>query len=75
MSSNTVLMINLQQGYQHALELSKRKRMCQNPRTTLNWSDQDEEIYQAAVNKCRVGSVVWITHHAGLVGDKTEQDQ
>jgi len=54
-------MVNVQQGFSSALELSKRKRLCQSPRTTLNWSDEDEQAYQKAVDKCRTGKVWWMT--------------
>ncbi|CAB9512615.1 RNA exonuclease 5 [Seminavis robusta] len=63
MSANTVLMVNVQSGHEPTLETSKRRRLCQSPRTASVWSDGDEEAFKASVDGCRTGQVWWVTKH------------
>lgn len=61
MSSKTVLMVALQKGHEKAVKLEIKRRVSQNPKSTLGWTDSQEEVWSAAVDCCRYGNVYYIT--------------
>jgi hypothetical protein len=66
-SPKTVVMVDTQQGHDQALTMAKNRRMAQNPRTTMGWSDDQEQALKDAVELCRTGKVYWLTHHKGPI--------
>lgn len=61
MSKTTIVVIAMQCGYERAAQLTKGRRARQDPRSTVGWSTQQEETYQAAVDACRTGTTLWIS--------------
>jgi hypothetical protein len=56
-------MVTVQGGQARVSELSKRRRICQDPRTASIWSHEDEEGFKVAVDECRAGTVWWLSKH------------
>lgn len=65
MSMNTVLTVNIQPGHSIAADTSQRRRACKNPKSTLSWSEEDEQHCRGLVDTCRFGSVFWVSKHPG----------
>jgi hypothetical protein len=61
-NNSVVLMIPVQIDYNGTKERSRHRqlRLC-NPRSTMPWSDADEEQYQVSLEMCRNGYVLYIT--------------
>ena len=69
MSTNTVLMVNVQSGYASAADESQRRRTCMNPKTTSAWTDEQEEHCRGLVDTCRQGKVFWVSKHSGVAAE------
>ena len=60
MSPTTILLISIQQGYHHAKELYRQKQVCQDPRSSVQWSLEKEDNFQQALERARIGMVYWV---------------
>lgn len=74
-SSSTVLMVATQQGYDHAFIMARARRIAQDPRTTMGWSEEQERAFLEANEKCRTGKVFWITKHGGAHNETVDTDK
>jgi hypothetical protein len=60
MSPTTILLVSVQQGFQKARELSKQRRACQDPRSSLGWTGEQEEAFKSVNDDSRNGQVFWV---------------
>jgi hypothetical protein len=56
----TILLLSLQQGFHHAKDVHRQKRACQDPRSSIGWSIQNEETWQQVLETARSGLVYWV---------------
>lgn len=61
MSKSTMVMIALQSGFAAADTHSKLKSTRMNPKSTLDWSESDEEARMVAVKQCQIGWACWVS--------------
>jgi DNA polymerase III epsilon subunit-like protein len=61
LSSKTVLVVALQCGYVQAADMTKQRRVRQDPRTTVAWSPTEEEEWSKAIEASRLGTTFWIS--------------
>ena len=54
------MLIAIQQSYQSTLDLGKKRRVCQDPRSCSIWTSEQEDAWVEQVNKCRSGVVFWV---------------
>ena len=52
-------MIAIQGELQKAKDMFKRRGACRDPRSTVMWSNDDEETWKDLLNSTRVGYVQW----------------
>mmetsp|Transcript_4402 Transcript_4402/g.12707 ORF Transcript_4402/g.12707 Transcript_4402/m.12707 type:complete len:411 (+) Transcript_4402:305-1537(+) len=57
---SSMLMIALQEGLGKAREIFKTRRVCQDPRSSVGWTEEDEDRWKMALERCRQGHVLWI---------------
>lgn len=58
-----VLLMAIQPGYEKADNLSRSRRISQDPRVTIPWSEHDEVQWREAVSTCQHGLVLWVGGH------------
>ena len=61
MPPKCVLMVAVQGELQKAKSMYKRRGVCRDPRSTVIWSDGDEETWKNLLNSTRVGYVQWFS--------------
>jgi DNA polymerase III epsilon subunit-like protein len=54
-----VLAISVQHGLQQATETFQRRRACQDRRSSVGWSEENELMWQNQLNQTRFGHVQW----------------
>lgn len=59
-SSQTIILVAIQAGFDAAQELSQTRRIRRNPRSTIPWFDEDEESWKKVLFECHSGFVLWI---------------
>ena len=56
-----VLMVAIQGELEKAKKMFKRRGACRDPRSSIMWSDADEEAWKVQLNSTRVGYVQWFS--------------
>jgi hypothetical protein len=56
----TLVLVSMQGGHQVALDLAKNRKACQNPKSSLGWSIDQEKAWADHVDACRSGLAFWI---------------
>ena len=64
----TALMVALQADFQKSVERNRQRQACQDARSAVGWSIEQEEEWQALLDTTRNGCVVWIA-----ANDKQQQ--
>jgi hypothetical protein len=59
-SSATMVVIAIQAGITKTNEMAKARRVRQNPKATIGWSEEEEQIWSAASLECQKGFVLWV---------------
>jgi DNA polymerase III epsilon subunit-like protein len=59
-SKGTVLLVALQAGLRKADQLAETRHIRQNPKTTMQWSSQEEQEWLDCLDACRNGSAYWV---------------
>jgi DNA polymerase III epsilon subunit-like protein len=58
--SNGLLLVLLQPGFDQAQQLTQLRKTRKNPKTTIQWTDKDEQNWVRVVDECRIGHSFWL---------------
>jgi hypothetical protein len=61
LSPKTIVVVAMQCGYEQAANMTKQRRVRQNPKTTVGWSPVEENEWSKSVEACRFGTTFWIS--------------
>lgn len=56
----TLILVAIQEGLATAQEARRKKQACQDSRSTMGWTTEQEESWQSMLNSSRNGNAVWI---------------
>lgn len=60
MTSTTVITFMLQGGFKEANALSKLRKARRNPKTTISWTEDEEQNWINVMNSARIGTCFWV---------------
>ena len=60
MLPGTMILISMQGGHEALLDLGKQRKACQNPKSSLGWTIEQEKIWTDKIESCRSGIAMWI---------------
>ena len=57
---HTPILLIFQHNYQKALALTQQRKAARNPKTTCNWTTQQDEEWKQCIEQCRNCEAIWI---------------
>lgn len=60
-ANDSIVMINLQAGYETTSRLAEQRRIRMNPKATIRWTAEEEEFFSKSAKYCQEGTTLWIT--------------
>jgi len=59
-TTDTALLIALQCQYDHVVGELKRRRTLQDPKTTMSWTNEEEERLKSSIDESQLGVAIWV---------------
>jgi hypothetical protein len=60
MLPGTTVLVAMQRSYNGLIEKAKQRKACQNPKSSLGWSGEQERDWKKAMHDCQMGMAFWI---------------